>query len=127
MGVLCRLEVGAQRARLVEVDVLGRVPLGRVVVDEHADDVAEGAGDGHFAGAQQRHATEAQAAGGDRRELGVEVVGEGEDAAHDVVGADLVAGHDLAHELLGGSEDGGRLVGVDGRRAAQGEEAHRAP
>ena len=37
----------------------------------------------------------------------------------------LVAGHDLAHELLGGGEDGGRFVGVDGRRAAQGEEAHR--
>ncbi len=83
------------------------------------------AGDGHLAGAQQRHAVEAQAAGGDGGEVGVEVVGEGEDAADDVVGTDLVAGHDLAHELLGSVEDGGRLVDVDGGGAAQGEEAHR--
>ena len=82
-------------------------------------------GTGDLARAQQRHAVEAQAAGGNGREVGVEVVGQGEDAADDVVGADLVAGHDLAHELLGGVEDGGRLVDVDGGGAAQGEEAHR--
>src|SRR6266536_4528538 len=125
MGLLCRLEVGAQRPRLAEVDVLGAMLLVGVVVDEHADDAPQGSGDRHLARAQQRHATEAQAAGGHGRELRVEVVGEGEDAADDVVGPDRVAGHDLAHELLGGGEDGVRLVGVHGGGAAQGEEAHR--
>src|SRR3954470_7749186 len=125
IDLLCRLEVGPQHAGPSEVDVRRAVGLVGVVVDEHADDAPERAGDRHLAGAQQRHAVEAQAAGGDGREVGVEVVGEGEDAADDVVGPDLVAGHDLAHELLRSVEDGGRLVDVDGGGTAQGEEAHR--
>src|SRR6266550_1240697 len=85
---LRRLEVGSQRAGPAEVDVRRAMRLAGVVVDEHADDVPQRAWDGHLAGTQQRHAVEAEAAGGDGREVGVEVVGEGEDAADDVVGPD---------------------------------------
>jgi hypothetical protein len=68
--------------------VLSAVTLAGVVVDQHADDATRGSGHRHLPRAQQRHAVEPELARGDRRELGVEVVGEGEDAADDVVGTD---------------------------------------
>src|SRR3954463_3949091 len=125
MGLLCRFEVVAQAPRLALVDVRRLVPVVRVVVDQDADDHRQRAGHRHLAGAQQRHAVEAELAGGGRGELGVEVVRQREDAAHDVGRAEGVAVHDLPHERLGGVEDRVGLVAVDRRGAAEGEEAHR--
>src|SRR3954449_143937 len=125
MGLLCRFEVVAQAPRLALVDVRRLVPVVRVVMDQHADDHRQRPGHRHLAGAQQRDAVEAELPGGDRGELGVEVVREREDAAHDVGRAERVAVHDLPHQRLGAVEDRVGLVAVDRRGAAEGEEAHR--
>ena len=67
MGLLCRFEVGAQSARLAEVDVLGRVALVGVVVDEHADDPASAPGTGtsraHSSGTRSKPRPRAATAG----------------------------------------------------------------
>src|SRR3954468_132782 len=125
MRLLCRFEVLAQAPRLALVDVRGRVGLVRVVVDQHADDHRQRARDGHLARAQQRDAVEAEPARGDGGELGVEVVREREDAAHDCVRGEVVALHDLPHQRLGGAEDRVGRVAVDRAGAAEGEEPHR--
>src|SRR3954452_5331793 len=125
MGLLCRFEVLAQAPRLALVDVRRRVPVVGVVVDQHPDHHRQRAGHRHLAGAQERDALEAELARRDGGELGVEVVGEGEDAADDVVRAERVALHDVAHERLGGVEDRVGLVAVDRGGAAEGEQAHR--
>ena len=59
---------------------------------------------------------EPEPARGDRGELRVEVVGDGEDAAEQVRGIERVALQDLADQLAGRVEDGvGIVVGhVDG-------------
>src|SRR3954447_19599359 len=125
MGLLCRFEVVAEAPRLALVDVRRLVPVVRVVVDQHADDHRQRARHRHLARAQQRHAIEPELARGDRGELGVEVVREREDAAHDVGRAEAVAVHDLPHQRLGGVEDRVGLVAVDRGGAAEGKEAHR--
>ena len=84
-------------------------------------------GTGDLARAQQRDALEAQVPRRDRGELGVEVVGQREDAADDVVRDQVVAPHDLAQQPLGRADDGLRVVAVDGGRAAEGEEPHGGP
>ena len=71
--------------------MLGCVALLGVVVDQHADHARQRAGHGDLARAQQRHALEAERARRDRRELGVEVVRRGEDAADDVLRRERVA------------------------------------
>ncbi len=76
--------------------------------------------------AQQRHRGEAEVPRGHGRELRVEVVGAGEDAAHHRVRLERVALHDLAHELLGRGEDRVRLVGLDGGGASERAQLHAA-
>src|SRR4051794_15085461 len=118
------VEIRSQRAGLAEVDVAALVRLVRVVVDQDADDPRHRARDRHLACAQQRDAVEAEPARGDGGELGVEVLGQREDAADHEVGTERVALHQLAHELLRGAEDGVGVVAIDGGGAAQGEEPH---
>jgi hypothetical protein len=53
-----------------------------------------------------------------RRERGVEVVGDGEEPAHDVVGLELVGGDEGAEQLVGGGQNLAGVVALDGGRAA---------
>src|SRR5947208_11011966 len=55
-GLLCRLEVGPEGARIAEIDVPWLVPLGGVVVDEHPNHPRQRTGNRHLSGAQQRDA-----------------------------------------------------------------------
>src|SRR5919199_2349618 len=125
LSLLRGVEVGSQAPRLAQVDVAGPVVVGRVVVDEHPQHARQRARHRDLARAEQRHAVEADVARRDRGELGVEVGGEREDAAHDVLGREGVALDDLVHEPLGGREDGLAVVALDAGGAAEGEEAHR--
>src|SRR5947208_12406111 len=88
-GLLCRGEILAQGARVAEVDVRGAVVLGGVVVQQHADHARHRARDADLLRAQQGYLLEAEAAGGGRGELGVEVFRDGEDAADDVLRAQV--------------------------------------
>ncbi len=98
-ALLRRVQVDAQLAGIPQVDVRGLVGVVGVVVDQHPDHVRHRLRDGDLLRAQQRHAVEADRAGGDGGELGVEVAGGGEDAADDVLRLERVAPHDLAHQL----------------------------
>src|SRR4051794_6160321 len=97
--LLCRVEVLAQGPRFAEVDVLGLVAVGRVVVDQDADYPWERARHLDLLGAEQRHAIEPEVAGRDRGELRIQVGGGREDAAHDLVRDQLVSLHQLRHQL----------------------------
>ena len=66
-GLLCRVEIGPQRASLAEVHVPGAVILGCVVVDEHADHARKRARDRDLASAQERHPVQPEPTGGQRR------------------------------------------------------------
>ena len=71
----------AARAPRPRYTCRGSWSVGRVVVDHHPDHARQRAGHRHLPSAQQRHAVQAERASRDRRELGVEVVGQREDAA----------------------------------------------
>jgi hypothetical protein len=86
-------------------------------MDQHPDHARQRARHGDLAGAQQRHALEAERTRGDRGKLGVEVVGGGEDAADDVLGVELVALHDRRHQLGRGFQDVLGVVVRDAGRA----------
>ena len=73
----------------------------RVAVDEEPDAHGLPAVDGQLAGAQQRDVTQPDAAGRRGRELRRQVVGGGEDDAHDVVVLELVASEELLDQALG--------------------------
>src|SRR5689334_8404931 len=80
----------------------------------------------HLARADQRHLAQPDPPRGHRGELGVQVGGAGEDAAHQVVHLQLVALEHLRDQLLGGLEDHVGVVRVDGRCATQGSQSHGA-
>src|SRR4051812_13510299 len=86
MGSLCRLKVRAQRSRLAKIDVLRFVAVARVVVDQHSDHTGKRTRDLDFLGAEKGHLVEPEVARRDSRELGVQVGGGGEDAAHHLLG-----------------------------------------
>ena len=71
-----------------------------------------------LAGADQRNRVQPEPARGDGRELGVQVGGGGEDAAHDVLGRKGVSLHHGTNQLLGALEDRVGVVRVDGYCAA---------
>ena len=81
-------------------------------MDHHPDHARHRAGDRDLPRAEQRHRVEAEVAGGDGGELGVEVVGGGEQAADHRLGAQVVAVDQLAHQLLGCGKDRPGLVGL---------------
>jgi len=98
----------------------------RVVVHHHPDHALKRLRHGDLARAQKRHAVEAELPRGDGRELGVEIVGDREEAAHHRRGRELVAPHDLLEQLAGASPDLLGRVLIDRDGAAKGEEAHAA-
>jgi hypothetical protein len=55
--------------------------------------------------ADQRHFLEAELAGRERGKLRREVAGSGKDHADDVVGGEIIARHDLGHQLGGTGQD----------------------
>ena len=98
--------------------------VGGVAVHEHPDHPRQRARDRDLAGAQQRHPAEADVPGGDRRELGVEVLGEREDAAHEVVGLEPVALESSRISSSVAARIASASLAVDGGGAAEREEPH---
>ena len=106
--------------------MLGLVVVVAVVVHQHADHARQRPGHGDLARAQQRHPIEPQPPCGDGGKLGVEIVGQREDAAHHHVGRQRVARHQLAHQKICCIEDRARVVGLDAIGAPEREQPHRA-
>src|SRR4051812_8637344 len=76
-----------------------------VPVNEDADAAAQAAGDIDFVGAEKRHIQPAELPGGEGGELGVEVAGQAENGAADVLWLDAVDANHEREELPRGSED----------------------
>src|SRR6185312_4991332 len=123
-SLLRGFQVGAQCPRRAQVDVLGRVLLVGVVMQHEPDDPWHRAGDGDLACTQQRDLIEAELAGGERRELGVEVVCDREDAAHHRLGGERVSVHELADQEAGALQDRARLIDLDAIGASEREQPH---
>src|SRR5437764_3468289 len=95
-------QVVTERSGTLEVHVMQLVTGSlRVAVDEEPDAHGLPALDGKLAGAQQRDVTQPYASGGGGRELRGQVVGRGEDDAHEVVVLELVPGEELLDQALG--------------------------
>jgi hypothetical protein len=67
---------------------------------------------------EQRHDVPAVVLRGAGGKRGVEIAGDGEQGAHDVVGLELVGLDQGAQQLVGGGEDLGRVVALDRGGAA---------
>ena len=85
------VQIGSEPLRLPQVDVGGDVVRRGVVVGEHSDHSLHRPGDVELTIAEQRHAVEPDRPRADRRELGVEVVGAGEDHGDEVGRLERVA------------------------------------
>ncbi len=90
-----------------------------VEMHQHTDRVRHPVHDAELPGAQQRHITKAERAGRGGRELGGEIVGRGEDDAHEIIVRDGIAFEHLANQRLRLGVDVGLRVLVEGRRAPQ--------
>ena len=93
---------------------------GGVRVEQDPDAALERAGHGHLDGAEERDVHPPQLPGGVRWKLGAEIGRDGEDHADDVVGVQFVRLDDAREQLARRLTDEGRVVGVDGRRPADG-------
>src|SRR5437763_12271749 len=109
---------GPQLLRPVQERVVDLVlALRGVPVDEDPDASGERAGDRDLLTAHERHLGPAELAGGERRELRVEVRGHGEPRVADVLGPNAVQAHHDLEQLTGRGEDRVAAVALDGRRA----------
>ena len=93
-------------------------------VHEHADAPRLAVFDAQLARAEERHVTQTECARGGGGELGGEIVGRGEDHAHDVVVLQPVALEHLADESLRLTVDHGFRVLVARDRAPERQQSH---
>jgi hypothetical protein len=83
-------------------------------MDQESNALGEGARDGDLGCVQQSNDVPPEVLGGPRRESGIEVSGDGEEGAHNIVGFELVGSNQRSQELVRGSEDLIRIVVVHG-------------
>ena len=73
---------------------------------------------------QQRDDVPAVVLGGPRRERRIQIVGDGEQSADDVVGLKVIGFDQCTQQLIGSRQDLGRIVAIDGGGAADSLQPH---